>query len=127
MLAHRLVLLFRRLLAALFEPDANPVVHLAAGGDALAAKVALGGAAPIQHDGGGPAQPGQLVPQPFRCLGVRRAVAGAVQDHPRPGQQDGGAAPGVPVLRGVAEGLARPSGGRQQLHAAEVGSPAVVG
>ena len=79
-LAHRLVLLFRRRLSTvLLEIHANPVVHLAAGGDALSAKVTLAGAAPVQHDGGGPAQPGQLVPQSLRRGCVPGAVAGAVE------------------------------------------------
>ena len=134
-LAHRLVLLVRRLLAALSCPYAQIPGHPAGAVDTLAVpKIALAGAAAVQTQCPQvgrlvvpAADAHQLVPQPFRCLGVRRAVAGAVQDHPRPGQQDSGAPPCAPVLRGVAEGLTRPPGGRQQLHAAEVGSPAVVG
>jgi len=126
-LAHTLLLVWR-LLAALRRPDTQIALDTLTVADTLAVpKVAVGGAACVEAQSPQvgrlvvpAADAHQLVPQPLRRLGVRRAVAGAVQDHPRPGQQDGGAPPCAPVLRGVAEGLTWPSGGCQQLNAADV-------
>ena len=127
MLAHRLVLLFRRLLAALFEPDTNPVVHLAAGGDALSAKVTLAGAAPVQHDGGGPAQPGQLVPQSLWRGCIPSTVAGAVKGQTATAQADDAAPPLAPLGRAIGGLIHRLAGGNESSNRDKVGRSLVLG
>ena len=126
-LVHAL-LLFRRLLATLFCPDSQITGHPAGAVDlAQAVKIALAGAAGVQTQGpqaGGVGVPAaqlhQLVPQPLRRPGVRRAVAGAVEHQVVPGQQHGGSAPRGPIGRVVAERRPRALAGRQQLHAGQV-------
>ena len=127
MLAHRLVLLFRRLLAALFEPDTNPVVHLAAGGNALSAKVTLAGAAPVQHDGGGPAQPGQLVPQSFRRGCVSGPIARAIEGQTATTQANGAAPPLASLGRAVGGLIHRLTGGNKGGYRDKVGRSPVLG
>ena len=126
-LAHRLVLLFRRCLLRLLEIHANPVVHLAAGGDALSAKVALAGAAPIQHNGGGPAQPGQLVPQSFRRGCVSGPIARAIEGQTATTQADGAAPPLASLGRAVGGLIHRLTGGNKGGYRDKVGRSLVPG
>ena len=128
MLAHRLVLLFRRRLStALLEIHANPVVHLAAGGDALSAKVTLTGAAPIQHDGGGPAQPGQLVPQSFRRGCVSGPIARAIEGQTATTQADGAAPPLASLGRAIGGLIHWLTGGNNGSHRDKVIRSLVLG